>query len=292
MLAIQLRTFDLAAPFMHDPIRCIQLVRKWRTRGAPTRKTIRIIQDSIDALCYHDLSEQQMFYLYYVKALVSLWTLNSCLSISVKHYSVVSHTINFNRYVDFVESSLGFITLSQDPLEHAMELADRTGLWLEFGVASGTSLEKLARMNYPNLVYGFDSFLGLPEAWKGFEAGHFSSNGKVPNMQSTNVEFICGLFEDTVAGFLFMQTNYISLVHIDCDLYKSTKTVLNAIGKSCLGLNGFICVFDELVNYRGFECHEFLALFEFLVEFNFKCTWIGIEKKGCLPVSCRLEPIK
>jgi hypothetical protein len=38
------------------------------------------------------------------------------------------------------------------------------GLWLEFGVCSGRTIN-LISTNTKNKVYGFDSFFGLPENW-------------------------------------------------------------------------------------------------------------------------------
>ena len=58
------------------------------------------------------------------------------------------------------------------------------GLWLEFGVATGfslniTSLHK--QKKDPVTVFGFDSFMGLPESWttvwNKYPAGYFSQGG-------------------------------------------------------------------------------------------------------------------
>lgn len=69
-----------------------------------------------------------------------------------------------------------------------------SGLWLEFGVAEGKSLAAIARRVSRlrtegdtrvsgGVVYGFDSFEGLPEAWKpGFDQGHFARpHGEPPS---------------------------------------------------------------------------------------------------------------
>lgn len=54
------------------------------------------------------------------------------------------------------------------------------------------------------------------------------------------------------------------MVHIDCDLYSSTREVLWALAP--LFRPGTILVFDELVNYPEFMSGELRALFEFLRE--------------------------
>lgn len=51
-------------------------------------------------------------------------------------------------------------------------------LWLEFGVASGRSINYISQFT-KDKVYGFDSFEGLPETWRDcFEKGSFSRNGE------------------------------------------------------------------------------------------------------------------
>ncbi len=48
-------------------------------------------------------------------------------------------------------------------LKHCLGLVDTTGIALEFGVAGGATLNLIAQ-RMP--VVGFDSFEGLPEAWR------------------------------------------------------------------------------------------------------------------------------
>jgi hypothetical protein len=147
------------------------------------------------------------------------------------------------------------------------------GLWLEFGVATGKTINLIS--NYTTeMVYGFDSFEGLPERWRdGFEKGAFNRNGEFPQVNH-NVVLIKGLFSDTLAPFLKEQNKKISFMHIDCDLYSSTKTILEEtfpyLEKEC------ILVFDELVNYPGFENGELLAFSEFISNYNLSYEWIGM----------------
>ena len=146
------------------------------------------------------------------------------------------------------------------------------GLWLEFGVASGKTINLIS--NYTDVVYGFDSFEGLPEKWRdGFEKGAFNRNGEFPQVND-NVILIKGLFTDTLAPFLKEQNKKISFIHIDCDLYSSTKTILEEIfpylDKEC------ILVFDELVNYPGYEDGELKAFSEFISKHNLMYEWIGM----------------
>ena len=183
---------------------------------------------------------------------------------------------------------------------------NENSLVLEFGVASGTSLKAIAK-NVPSnqIVYGFDSFQGLPKFWRtGFDVGKFStSNGKAPIFEEKNIKIIDGLFEETCDIFFKLQheqKNTIALLHIDCDIYSSTKTIFNAIEKYMnmdidnnnrinLLRNGTIIVFDELLCYNGFEKHELLAFYEFLQN-NPKISYeiIGTKHIGCMSVAIKL----
>ena len=148
-------------------------------------------------------------------------------------------------------------------------------LWLEFGVASGQSINYISQFT-TDTVYGFDSFEGLPENWRdGFEKGYFSMNGLLPTVNK-NVELIKGWFNETLPDFIKTHNRKISFLHLDADLYSSTKcildTVKNYLDKDC------IVVFDELVNYSGFdgETGELKAFYEFITENKVDYEWIGM----------------
>jgi hypothetical protein len=131
---------------------------------------------------------------------------------------------------------------------------------LEFGVASGRTINHLASLT-DQKIYGFDVFTGLPETWRtGFSAGMFSRND-LPAV-SNNVELIAGLFDETLDNFLESNCRPVSLIHIDCDLYGSTKTIFDKLNN--LIKPGTVIVFDEYFNYPGWKQHEFKAFQEFV----------------------------
>jgi len=148
-------------------------------------------------------------------------------------------------------------------------------LWLEFGVASGNTINYIS--NFTNdIVYGFDSFEGLPEKWRdGFDKGAFSRNGNLPNVNS-NVELIKGWFDETLVNFIKIQNKKISFIHIDVDLYSSTKYIFDTL-KDYIDTDCII-IFDELVNYPGFDgdTGELKAFYEFITENNVEYEWIGM----------------
>lgn len=147
-------------------------------------------------------------------------------------------------------------------LEYAIRRAENPGLFLEFGVASGASINFIAG-NTDTTVHGFDSFQGLPEYWRpGVDAGAFRKpSGWLPETR-TNVELHAGWFEDTLPRFLAEHDEKVAFLHIDCDLYSSTKTVLSLLADRLEP--GTVIVFDEYFSYVGWENHEHAAFEEFI----------------------------
>ena len=140
-------------------------------------------------------------------------------------------------------------------------------IWLEFGVQTGSTINKISKFTKKK-VYGFDTFTGLPEDWrKGFLKGSLTNNGVLPEV-GNNVVLIKGLFQETLINFLEENciNKKISFVHMDADLYSSTKYVLDHIEKYLD--NECYFVFDELINVPGlhYDNSEIRALDEFLNE--------------------------
>tara|TARA_B110000967_G_C18785927_1_gene510761 strand:+ start:525 stop:1136 length:612 start_codon:yes stop_codon:yes gene_type:complete len=151
-------------------------------------------------------------------------------------------------------------------------------LWLEFGVAGGRTINYISKFTL-DTVYGFDSFEGLPEKWRtGFDKGKFSRNGSLPEVNN-NVVLIKGWFDKTLPEFIKTHNKKISFIHMDADLYSSTKCIFDNlkdyIDDEC------VIIFDELVNYPGFdgETGELKAFYEFLAENKVSYDWIGMNGK-------------
>lgn len=143
-------------------------------------------------------------------------------------------------------------------LGRACALIPRDGLVLEFGVASGATIRCIADALAPRPVYGFDWFHGLPEPWNGLPAGHFSCE---PPDVPDNVELVIGLFADTLPLFLEEHREDVALLHLDCDIYSSTRTVLDALTPRIV--SGTVLVFDE---YWIAPDHERRAHIEWMAE--------------------------
>jgi hypothetical protein len=160
-------------------------------------------------------------------------------------------------------------------LTHAMDLRKVNGQILEFGVASGRTINHIASLT-TQIVFGFDVFSGLPETWRtGFQAGSFSREN-LPKV-SDNVMLVEGLFENTLDIFVENHKEPISLLHIDCDLYAGTKTIFDKLGH--LIISGTVIVFDEYFNYPGWQHHEYKAFQEFVLSKGVKYCYNSFVSK-------------
>ncbi len=148
-----------------------------------------------------------------------------------------------------------------ETLRHAVKAAPATGLALEFGVYSGTTLGIIAGLRpEAGSVYGFDSFEGLPEDWRStFPAATFAL-GALPTVPGA--ELVVGWFDDTLPKFLHEHNGHIAFLHVDGDLYSSAKTVLDLCGPRLV--EGSVVIFDEYFNYPGWEQHEHRAWEEYV----------------------------
>lgn len=191
--------------------------------------------------------------------------------------------------------------LAEHPLDFALKQSRPAGLIVECGVYTGSSIRRIAAAAPGSVVYGFDSFEGLPEDWgrpdMKFDEGAFSLGGRLPSVPG-NVRLVAGWFDRTLPRFAAEHSgDTIAFLHVDCDLYSSTKCVFDSLGP--LLQRGSVIVFDELLNYPTFERHEVRAFYEFLCGTGHDVEWIG--KLGDVdlrperdngytdqPVACRL----
>jgi len=151
---------------------------------------------------------------------------------------------------------------------------------LEFGVWEGSSIRGVRKALGPEYkIYGFDSFEGLPEDWldgtgkrvgSGWK-GRFSTEGAVPNING--IKWMKGWFTDTIPEYL-KEAETIGLLHVDCDLYSSTKDVLWGLNE--LIKKDTIIAFDEwFYNHDSkYNDHEQKAFYEWVKEFNRKFEFI------------------
>lgn len=151
--------------------------------------------------------------------------------------------------------------------------------YLEFGVFTGLSIRRWVELNtyMDSRFYGFDTFTGLPEAWKQttsvLEAGHFSTGGKTPDIKDARVRFVVGRFQESLELFLrnWSPTHRLVL-HLDADMYSSTLFVLCTMHRYLKP--GTIVMFDEFSSVD----HEFRAYIDFICAFHLPMkpvAWAG-----------------
>jgi hypothetical protein len=147
------------------------------------------------------------------------------------------------------------------------------GLIAEFGVATGRTINHIARLK-PNLVvHGFDSFEGLPEDWTSRMPKGFFKRDALPRVRK-NVELHVGWFDSTLPAFKAKYGDTpLQLLHIDSDLYSSAVTILTALRDNIVP--GTVIIFDEYLNYPGWELDEFRAWQEHVSAYGVRYEYIG-----------------
>ena len=153
-----------------------------------------------------------------------------------------------------------------DVFKFSLEKARPDGLVMEFGVYQGTSIKQIAGL-VSSTVHGFDSFEGIPEAWNAEKAGSYSTGGLLPDVPE-NVLLHRGWFEESIPSFLRECSEPVRLMNIDCDLYTSTKTVLDAFASRIVA--GSVLIFDEFIGNHSWRQDEFKAFEEAAIKYGWE----------------------
>lgn len=125
----------------------------------------------------------------------------------------------------------------------------------EFGVYQGETVRLIGELFYAqqlpmDVIYGFDSFQGLPDEAPGvdrfylFNRGMFADVGNV--WAARNAKYIKGWFSDlTPEDVTANHMKPASLVHIDGDLYRSAVDSLTFMFANKLIVPGTVVAYDE-----------------------------------------------
>jgi O-methyltransferase len=176
-----------------------------------------------------------------------------------------------------------------DKFQHILEavnyvrVAELPANYFEFGCHSGRTFSAaLGAAKYLNMkfdAYAFDSFEGLPKTSKSvdgiFREGSFSTSlqdfreivRKQTKVDLTERQCIKGFYEDSLTEDLHEQLpKKIGMLHIDVDLYSSTKVLLEFVKEHLV--NGTVVLFDDWFCFPpGKNMGEKKALEEFLVKY-------------------------
>jgi len=168
-------------------------------------------------------------------------------------------------------------------LSYSIRQVNIDGLFLEFGVYKGNSINYISSVLPNETIYGFDSFEGLPEDWiNGYDKGAF----KLENLPEVNknVTLVKGLFQDSLTSFLNDHHEMVAFIHMDADLYSSTIYVLTTLVNNKRLDNGAVIQFDEFFEYENWwNTGEYKAFTEFVEEFKVKYEYLGYHK-GCVTI--------
>jgi hypothetical protein len=185
--------------------------------------------------------------------------------------------LDFNDYYNPQAVYEDRYKLYQYIIEH--KIIDQPVNYFEFGVEDGTTIKwwaKELKHEYTRF-YGFDTFEGLPEDWGIYKKGSFSTQGEIPVMNDTRVEFKKGMFQQTLQPFLSSFDNSRkNIIMLDADLYSSTLFALTSFA-AYLKKND-ILIFDEFLTPQ----HEFLAYYNFCQAFpHINLKAIGAANNYC-----------
>jgi hypothetical protein len=145
------------------------------------------------------------------------------------------------------------------------------GHWCEFGVREGRSLKWLIDQYPDQVIHAFDSWEGLPEEWN-HGTGTVDDMSCDPPVVPEHIQLHKGWFKDTLPDWKTNNPGPISFLHMDADIYSSTKEVLGSLDGQIVP--GTVITFDEFCNFRlsgkmsKWQDQEFLALVEWLDQFD------------------------
>lgn len=148
------------------------------------------------------------------------------------------------------------------------------GLYVEFGVFSGYSINYFSNKITNKNFYGFDSFEGLREDWVGTSVtkGTFNLDGILPKVNA-NVSLVRGWFDDSLPNFLKKHSDDFSFIHFDADTYESTALLLDLIGHRIV--KGTVVVFDEYLGFANWQNGEYRAWKQFIEKENISYEYLG-----------------
>jgi hypothetical protein len=183
--------------------------------------------------------------------------------------------------VDYIDAhmpqAMGFET-QKELIAYALNEVETPGYYLEFGVFKGQTLRFMASRYKDKYFHGFDSFEGLPEAWRGFNLGKsaFSLGGRMPRMPS-NVSLHKGWFKDSLPNWCGKHEGNVAFIHIDCDIYSSTVDIFQHLGSRLRP--GSVILFDEYFNYPNWQNHEYKAWQECVARHRIVYEYLGYARQ-------------
>ena len=219
-----------------------------------------------------------------------LWRITNLRPYNIEHHwSSIPNSIREHRMIIASREAVEFVHQNIPHLEGKLnayetlnfaleEVTIENGLYTEFGVFSGSTINHIAKkIGSDKVVHGFDSFEGLPEDWGSAPKGTFDTDGTIPEVDD-NVVLHKGWFDETIGTFLDNNPGPMAFIHADADLYSSTQTILTMLKQRIV--KGTIIVFDEYINYPYWKDHEYKAFMEFINDTSLAYEYIAYTDRG------------
>jgi hypothetical protein len=144
--------------------------------------------------------------------------------------------------------------------------------FFEFGVAFGETTKYIVQnLEGPYQYHGFDTFEGLPKAWRRLPKGAITNYGKLPAIKSENLFFHKGLVQETIQNVDFKVENRKCFI-FDFDLYAPTLFAFRYIQKEIKVSD--IVYFDE-----AFDSDERVIIENYFLD-EFEYSVIGASPFG------------
>jgi len=204
-----------------------------------------------------------------IKTVKSKLQLQSLLSKTNKGKLLLQQWIELDPIYVGEKNSANYKESIHRHLIESTEQVTLQGHWCEFGVREGRSLKWLINQYPSQVIHAFDSWQGLPEEWD-HGTGKVNDMSCDPPAVPEHIQLHKGWFKDTLPKWKQSNKGPIAFLHMDADVYSSTKEVLTALNDQIVA--GTVITFDEFCNFRlsgkmsKWQDHEFLALVEWLDE--------------------------
>jgi hypothetical protein len=193
----------------------------------------------------------------------------------------------FHDSAEFIASAMpeALALRSREALwDVAIGNAERHGLWLEFGVFKGYSINYLARRT-DGRVFGFDSFHGLQEDGKGVghTRGTFDLVGRLPR----EIQRIVGarLVQRHLTKLFGRKPRSFVSVALDCDTYEATAGVLGLIIERLTPKT--VIIMDDYHGFWGYRNGQFRAWTEFVAAHGFVYRYAAFNRHTVLILNIR-----
>jgi hypothetical protein len=172
-------------------------------------------------------------------------------------------------------------TYFEDIFKHIDISTSSNSLFMELGVFTGHTLSLINQNTENTIVYGFDTFSGLPEDWAESSGNVLYNKNAFATSIPVNTDkntFIVGKVEDTLLDFLKEKNQKIKFIHLDLDLYSASRYALNTIFDYLE--DEAIIVIDDVYGLPSWEEHSIKSLSECFDELKYDmepiatCGWV------------------